>query len=414
MRRLQVLHRLPVFAAAGVIAFLFFAALWNYAVERDHPKWRLRSAHPLAGVAKPTPTPVSLEAFLSGETQKSFSTNLGRSLPVFPMSVRAKNQLLYSLFDVSGASGVLVGRHQQLFERYYIDEFCKRGAAIDRAVIDQWATRIRESQDAAEAMGKGFVYLLSPSKASQYPQYFPVGLSCPALTKGATDKLAPFRAALEARRIRYVDGPALLDARKGDYPIDLFPRGGTHWNLLGAALATREATQALAAGGQGSPLGLYDFDWRVGMEAEGTDRDLLDLLNLLWPDAHYPVAKIARKGESGSASCERAPRIVALGGSFVREIIVALAQAACPPEIDYWFSMRMENESFDLVRYRTAPGEVGNGERRPASVAELRASLASADVVLLEENEATILSLSQVANLWQALHAPPLSQSMEK
>lgn len=405
MRRLRLLHRLPIFAVAGAIAFLFLATLWNYAVERDYPKLRIRSAQPLAGVSKPAPTPISLDAFLSGETQKAFSTNLGRSLPVFPFSVRAKNQLLYSLFGVSGASNILVGRNEQLYERYYIDEFCKRGAPRDEAVIEQWAERIRDNRDAANALGKGFVYLISPSKAAQYPQYFPPGLSCPALAKGVTDKLAPFRAALDRRGVAYVDSPALLDAQKRYYPIDLFPRGGTHWNLLGAALATREATKLLNESGQGAPLGLYDFEWSEGREAEGTDRDLLDLLTLLWVDAHYPVAKLARKSQEGGPACERAPRILALGGSFVREIIVALAYAACPPEVDYWFSRRMENDSFDLVRYHTGPGETGIGERRPATPAELKASILSADVILLEENEATILSLSQVFNLWQALRA---------
>lgn len=412
MRRLQILHRLPIFAAAGAIAALFLVSLWNYAVERDYPKLRIRSAHPLDGVSKPAPTPVSLGAFLNGETQKAFSLNLGGALPVFPFSVRVKNQLLYSMFDVSGASSVLVGRGGQLFEHYYVNEFCRRGAPQDLAAIETWAQRIRESRDAIEAMGKGFVYLVSPSKAAQYPQYFPAGMACAALAKGTTDRLAPFRAALAARGIRAVDAPALLSAEKQNYPIDLFPRGGTHWNLLGAALATREATRSLAQTSPNSPLGLYDFEWSEQREAFGTDRDLLDLLNLLWPDAHYPVARIARKA-GGEVACERTPRVMALGGSFMREIIVALAHAACPPEVDYWFSMRMENESFDLVRYRTMPGDVSNGERMPATASELQAALAQADVVLLEENEASIMKISQVFNLWQALHGGS-SQSVQK
>ena len=134
MRR-TLLHRLPIFAAAGGVVFFFLASLWNYAVERDHPKWRLRSANPLAGVAKPAPTEVSLDRILSGETQKSFSDNLAQSLPVFPFAVRARNQLLYSLFGASGASGLVIGRGEQLFERFYIDEFCRRGAAPNETTL---------------------------------------------------------------------------------------------------------------------------------------------------------------------------------------------------------------------------------------------------------------------------------------
>ena len=109
----QSLSCLPIFAAAGAILFYFLSVLWNSAVERDHPKWRLRSAKPLAGVAEPAPLDLSTRAFLSGALQKSASTTLGRSLWVFPFSVRAKNQLLFSLFGVSGAPNILIGRDGQ-------------------------------------------------------------------------------------------------------------------------------------------------------------------------------------------------------------------------------------------------------------------------------------------------------------
>ncbi|MBY6241026.1 alginate O-acetyltransferase [Methylosinus sp. Sm6] len=397
----QSLARLPIFAAASVIFFYFLSVLWNAAVEREHPKWRLRSAKPLAGVAKPEPLDISTRAFLSGSLQKSASTALGRSLWVFPFSVRAKNQLLFSLFGVSGAPNIVIGRDGQLFERFYIDEFCSRGEAPDQNVIDRWADRVAADRATVHAMGKGFAYVISPSKASYAPQYFPKGAHCPALAARATDKLAPYRAALAARALPHVDAPALLETRRANYPLGFFPRGGTHWNLLGAALAAREATRLMATGEGAAPLGLYDFDWTLSHEAKGTDQDLLELLNLLWPDTHYPVAELAAKS---AGPCARAPRLTALGGSFVRQIIVALASAPCPPEVDYWFSMRLDTDRMGLIRYHTQPGEIDKGERRDADPAQLRESLEIADAVLLEENEAQIGALSQVDNLWRALH----------
>ncbi|BGE86744.1 MULTISPECIES: alginate O-acetyltransferase AlgX-related protein [Methylosinus] len=397
----QSLARLPIFAAAGAILFYFLSVFWNAAVERDHPKWRLRSAKPLAGVAEPAPLDISTRSFLSGALQKSASTALGRSLWVFPFSVRAKNQLLFSLFGVSGAQNIVIGRDGQLFERFYIDEFCSRGEAPDRSVVDRWADRVAADRAALHAMGKGFAYMISPSKASYAPHAFPERTHCPALAARTTDKLAPFRSALAARALPHVDAPALLAARRAAYPLGFFPRGGTHWNLLAAALATREATRQMATREGAFPLGRYDFDWSLSQEAKGTDQDLLELLNLLWPDTHYPVAKLAAKT---ATPCVRAPRLTALGGSFLREIIVALAYAPCPPEVDYWFSLRSETDHMGLVRYHTQPGETGNGERRDADLSQLRASLETADAVLLEENEAQIGALSQVDNLWRALH----------
>ncbi len=389
--------RLPIFGCAGFIAFLFLANLWNFAVERDWPKLRIRSAWPLAGVAKPKPAPWTLDAFLSGETQKAVSTNLGRMSPVFPISVRAKNQLVFSLFGGSAAPGVLIGRNGQLYEDIYIDEFCARDGGFDPSRLRAWASTLRDIQEMAQARGKSFVYLISPSKAARYPEDLPKFASCASRATSMPDKLAPYRAALDESHVRYVDGPALIDAEKSRQPIALFPRGGSHWNSVGGALAMRELTRAPPT----SPVGVLDFISAPAPEALGTDRDLLDLLNLLWPDASYPTAAIGRAGEKGD--CARPPRLLALGGSFLHQVLAAATLAPCPPQIDYWFYMRTADNGIELGHYRRPPGDASNGERLAATSEELDENLAGADFVLLEENEAGVATTKQIGHLAEAL-----------
>lgn len=396
-------ERLPIFACAGFIGFLFLANLWNFSVERDWPKLRIRSSQPLNGVPKIEPAPWTPEAFLSGETQKAVSSNIGRASPVFPIAVRLKNQFMYSLFHASGAANIVVGREEQLFATGYIDEYCGRGAAPDPAKLQDWADRIGEISLSAPAQDKRFVYLISPSKAAHAPQYLPAGRSCPALAAGAGNlKLAPFRAALQRRAVPFVDSSELFAREKSAYKIDLFPRGGIHWNLLGAALTLRQASDILE--GQGGPLlGGYDFDWSEDDLAKGTDRDLLDLLNLFWPDDAYPTAALSRK--AAGASCPRTPHLLLVGDSFLREVIVAAAVAPCPPEIDYWFYVRDDAGGISLTRFLTAPGEIGNGARLSADLRLLPESFAWADAVVLEENESNIGNNRQVGNLLDAIRA---------
>jgi alginate O-acetyltransferase complex protein AlgJ len=407
----RLLERLPIFACAGFIGFLFLAHIWNFAVERDWPKLRIRSSQPLDGVARPEPAPWTLEAFLAGKTQRAVSVNLGRTSPVFPISVRAKNQLLYSLFGVSGAANVEIGRDGQLFATGYIEEYCRRGAEPDMAQINGWADEVAEISERARKLGKGFLYLVSPSKAAHAPQYMPSGRRCPALADArAQEKLEPYDEALAQRATPYLDAARLLRAARADYPIDLFPRGGIHWNLLGAALTLREATRIYAAQPQGSPIGEFDFSWREDDEAKGADRDLLDLLNLFWPDDHYPTAAIRRA--SAPIACARVPRLALVGDSFLRELIIVASQAPCPPTIDYWFYMRDDGGEIILSRFRTAPGEIGNGERLSADLSLLPQSIAEADAILLEENESSLALSKQVGNLLEAtrdkrFEAPP-------
>lgn len=392
-----VLSRLPIFACAGFILFLFTANIWNFAVERDWPKLRIRSASPLFGLAKPKPASWTVDAFLSGETQKAVSNILGRSLPVFPISVRAKNQLVYSLFGDSAARGVAIGRNGQLFEQGYIDEFCARGGAPDIARIETWAAAIREIQDALASAGKTFVYLISPSKAARYAEDLPRHASCAARVSAIADKLWPYHDALKSKGVHFVDGAGLITANRGEFEIPLFPRGGTHWNYLGAALALRAITDEVGS----SPIGRFEFAWTSVPEAVGTDRDLVDLLNLLWPDISYPTAIVTRLRDS--ERCDKTPKLLALGGSFVHEVLAAATQAPCPPRIDYWFYMRTEDNGVELGHFRRAPGDASNGERLSGEPAALDENLLDTDIVLLEENESNIATTKQVGHLLEAV-----------
>jgi hypothetical protein len=394
--RAITLARLPIFACAGFLLFLFLANLWNFAVERDWPKLRIRSASPLAGVAKPKPATWTPDAFLSGQLQRSVSTNIGRLSPVFPISVRAKNQLVFSLLGQSPSPDILIGQRDQLYERLYVLEFCARGAPPDLAHADGWAASIRQIQDALAKRGKGFIYVISPSKAARYSEDLPLSVPCAAHALDMPDKIAPYREALEAHGVRFVDGATLISKKRADYPLPLFPRGGTHWNMLAAGLAFQEMIRT-------APWAVGDmtFSWSLAPEAVGTDRDLAELMNLLWTDYAYPTPAVVSTTQRGA--CPRPPRLLALGGSFVHELLVAATLAACPPEVENWFFMRTEDNGIELGHYHRPPGETGNGERQSAALPILDENLRNADFVLLEENETGVSHSQQTGVLADAL-----------
>lgn len=386
------MDRLPIYGCAAFILFLFLANIWNVAVERDWPKLRIRSASPLAGVARPKPALWSREAFLSGETQKAASINLGRSSPIFPISVRAKNQLIYSLFGASAAPGVVTGRQGQLFEQFYIDEYCRRDGRADDVRLSAWARDISQIQESVARAGKYFVYVISPSKAARYPEDLPLSAPCAAHAREMPDKLPPYLGALRDSHVRFVDAANLITAWRSNYTVPLFPRGGTHWNSLAASLTLTEIMRLAS-----TPLGSFDFSWRLAAEPVGTDRDLADLMNLLRPDLDYPTTEIVPKRQA--VGCARPTRLLAMGGSFVHQLLAASMLTSCPPQIDYWFFMRTEDNGVELVHFRRPPGETGNGERLPVDPRELDDNLRLADMVLLEENETNLSTMSQVGLL---------------
>jgi alginate O-acetyltransferase complex protein AlgJ len=402
MTRRDFLSSSPIFAAAGFVAFWFLAMLWNWAIDPLNPKLKIRSADSLAGVEKPKPAPLSIETLWSGQAQKIYSANFGRMLPPLVLAVRAKNQFLYSLLGVAGSNGIIIGENGQLFELPYVDEYCGRGAPPDVKRIEFWADSIREIQDRVEKAGKAFVYLITPSKAAQYSEYLPAKMNCQARANGATDKLSPFRAALDARAIRYVDAASLIHAAKPHYSIDLFPRGGTHWNMLGAAIGAQQVIRVLDdAKRVSSPLGPFEFTYDVDKEARLSDRDLLDLLNLLWPDPHYP-APIVNVSRSGAA-CAGAPHVIEMGGSFMHGINFLWERAACAPLVEHWFYFR-RGDGFGVWRLDIPAGDtsVYAGRPMPTNLADVPESIRRADIIFLEENESVISAMKQVEDLRNA------------
>jgi hypothetical protein len=77
-------------------------------------------------------------------------------LPVFPISVRAKNQLIFSLFHESAAAGVVIGKNDQLYEQFYINEFCGRVLNPSLSNISQWGDSLHQIQSSLEKLGKKF------------------------------------------------------------------------------------------------------------------------------------------------------------------------------------------------------------------------------------------------------------------
>ena len=289
----------------------------------------------------------------------------------------------------------------QLYQQPSIDTLCKLAEPRSCEFLNGWAAKIRTIQNILDAKGKNFVYLITPRKATTYPQYVPREISCPALKAGKTDRLSPLRAALDEHGVRYVDGPALIAEAKPKYPIDLFARGGTHWNLIGGALAAQEITRALPH----SPLGQFNFDWVEIAQAQETDRDLLDLLNLLWPDDHYPTAIV--RGRANGVACDRPPRMLAIGATFLFQVDFALAQAACAPDIDdYWYYVSPDGSGLRRRLFRIGKGATNPGDSFPGGGDdELRASLERAEIVVLEENESVISTRVEVDDLLRAAKA---------
>ncbi|MEJ1978912.1 MAG: hypothetical protein WDN49_25110 [Acetobacteraceae bacterium] len=197
----------------------------------------------------------------------------------------------------------MIGRKLTLYEYGYLVEYCSRDLASLTPRAEAWAEKLAAMQRWYAARGRLFVYVLTPSKAGTYPGDIPPGWPCPASQADRDGMLPMYRAALQRNGVTTVDGPALLEAAKAHYPFALFPRGGTHWNWVGAALATQALIRVIDAARPGA-LPPFTFTWSDAPPVD-TDRDLTNLLNMPFPRLDYRAPAVALQAAAPAAARHR-------------------------------------------------------------------------------------------------------------
>jgi alginate O-acetyltransferase complex protein AlgJ len=351
-------------------------------------------AGPMQGVEQAVPHPHLTRAGLwSSSFQHAAAAWFGRADPALPAAVALRNQAYFSLLHQSADPDIVIGRDLQLLETVTLDTFCRRTMAPLPPEAEIAATRLAAMQAYYAAQGRVFVYLLTPNKIGPNPEFLPKGWPCRGGTAARIHVLAQWRSLLQRHGISFVDGPSIIAAAHDDGP--LYPRGGTHWNWVGAGLVTQAF---IAAVNQARPGALTPFTFIAhGAPPASTDRDLTDLLNLPWPRLDYPAPQIDLSA-TAPAACHP-PFIAEVGGSYTFSIDFLLARLPCPPQIAFYTYFQLERASF------------GPFIRGPADPARRRTELLdTADIVVLEENEDLMFRARHAEQLWMLMEEKRISR----
>lgn len=329
----------------------------------------------LDGMADPVSLPeLSLDGWLSGRLQHQAEAYFERHLGLREPLVRGINQLYLQAFDRSYmAQGTLViGKRGFLFERAYIQNHCGAPALDLDSLTGRTVERLEELQRRLAARGAALVVVLTPSKAALMPDVIPDGMCPPGAPRDPA-----YHAAIERLRssgLPVVDGHQVLSRVRAVEPdAELFPPCGTHYDSVGAYHVSRALMEMLA---RHSPFhGGIELSSHRRLRALGTEAaDLASLLNVV----NHPDICDA---EVASTAIRKAPArlsLVAVGGSFLREPLHALAATEAFQRLDHYYYFRRE------LRHVTASAF----ERANVDVATLdwEGQIASADVVLIEAN----------------------------
>jgi len=370
---------LPIAFGAAVMsigALLLLAQLALGAIAHGK-KMKLSSA--LIGVVQPDSVPFSLAAFLNGTFQASFAHHIGTVEPYYPTAVRLRNQIEYSVFGMAAEPDIIVGRKRELIETGYVQDYCTRDLASFLATAQAAAAALRQIQTMVEQRGQTFLYVVTPSKIAQYPEFLPAGMLCPSSQASRTGIVPAWTALVRQAGVHLVDTTSILSAAHGAYPFPLFPRGGIHWNQVGNALAAQAIEGALQAQRRDGVFTPFTFTWKIASPPRPVDIDLATLMNLFTVPDRSGLPKVTMAQARPPSVCKTL-NIVIIGGSFIQQVGAPLSLLPCRPHVVEYFYWQ---------RYRIVWHD-GLQTLGPADPQRRDAELEAADVILLEENETII------------------------
>jgi hypothetical protein len=208
------------------------------------------------------------------------------------------------------------------------------------------------------------------------PEKFVHRFPCNAPERDRREYLSHYGRMLKSAGIRFVDTASLVHSLRGRYEFELFPEGGTHWNMLGIAHAA-DAILARINDSTGKPFApQLKWTFEVTDRPTGIDTDLYDVVNLLFARPRYPTAKVDFAEPSCTAWPAADKKIAMVGGSFLFGLAQTLINPGCLRGLEgynYLHRGRRGGTDYRLLARRSSEEDL--------------LQLRDADILILEENE---------------------------
>ncbi|MCP4574850.1 MAG: hypothetical protein GY846_00995 [Deltaproteobacteria bacterium] len=258
----------------------------------------------------------TVSSWFDGSFQRRFEGWYDQVHGLRDIATRTDNQINFLLFhQVSGQENLdlVLGKRNNLYVRPYINNYLKldsQPVEKIRAVAEQ----IRDLQNGLAAKGIPFFFMISPSKATIYPEYIPDYMICQMNEQALSNyqKLIPF---LKEFGINYLDGMKFISDLKKQCNYPLFPRGGTHWNFFTSYQMALQIMQRIETLTQKKmhKLLLKKIEW--DRTPRRSDDDLARLANL-WDTSPFldenPYPVVQKKPVKGAVL----PNVLLAGASF--------------------------------------------------------------------------------------------------
>ena len=277
-----------------------------------------------------TASALTIPNWFSAEYQKSVEEHIVLNNCLSPLFIRVHNQIDYTCFNkLHMALGVL-GKNKYLFEQGYINAYY--GADfVGEEKLREYVRKMKFVQDTLQKLGKEFIFIQAPGKASFYPEYIP-----DSLLRKTTDQTNYYvlRKLLDEYNINYIDFRAHILTMKKTSPYPLYTETGIHWSKYAMALVMDSINNFVE---QRRKIDIPDIYWKeIDMElSHYEDNDIEGALNLLFPMSMTKYAYPNLQFESHKN--KTVPKVLMIGDSYLANLFWGHFFESYDSTSQYWF-----------------------------------------------------------------------------
>jgi hypothetical protein len=352
--------------------FLFCAILGLLLIPMIQSKFEFVKLAPLKGaITQPDDAHISIGGWFSGDYQQKKEHYLNETFGFRNLFIRINNQIAFGLFNKAKANGVIIGKHNYLYEENYIKAYY----GTDFIGVDSITHRIERLkfiQDTLSKLNKTLIVVFAAGKGSFYPEYFPNGY---IKEKSTTNYEYHLKLAKQSG-LNYIDFNKYFIENKTKSKYPLYPQYGIHWSNYGACIAADSMIKFIEKIRGIDMPNLYWNDIELA-DARESDYDIADGMNMLFKlksfKMAYPVVMI--QSDSGKTK----PSAIVIADSY------------------YWlmfgntFSRALSNNQFWFYNKQVYPEYYQNGLE--TSQVNLKDEIQKHDVIIIMATEATLPGL---------------------
>ncbi len=254
----------------------------------------------------------SLKGWFGGEYQPKKEKFLKNIIGFKPLLTRINNQIDFSLFSLSHANGIVVGKNDMLFQNMYIDAYYGKDFSGNEYLTNE----IRKYSKLVKVLreeGIDLFLIIAPGKASMYPENIPDHLKADFDTTNY-DKVVE---QLNQSGCNYLDLRSYFLSLKKESEYPLFPDHGTHWSGYAITLAADTIFSFLESNTRFALRKYSKKDGELSNDYRFSDNDIGKALNLLGQSSdqllYYPDIVF----ENNDTLIEK-PKVLLVGDSFTQ------------------------------------------------------------------------------------------------